>query len=102
MHNFIITRNLNAAGFQHERTPGWAEHIVLGIPSEADGDPLGEALEDPRFETEPVGPDDIPETQSSALGTSLRRQAMLTQCTRWGLVRPAYSRQRASDAQLPL
>jgi hypothetical protein len=101
LHNFIITRNLKDASFRHERAPNWQDSIILAQPSAVDGDAHGEALDDPRFETEPVLPDDIPDEQSSAFGTSVRRAALLTRSTTMDLQRPATSRRpRASDIKL--
>jgi hypothetical protein len=103
LHNFIITRNLNDATFRHEFPSNTKEHVVLAEPSAIDGDPLGEALIDPSFETEPVEDGDIPDLESSEIGISRRRQGLLTLCATLQLERPATSRRpRASDSQFAL
>ena len=103
LHNFIITRNIGDASFQHVRCPGWRDQVKFGDPSDINGDPLGEALADERFQTEPVLSHDMPAGETSELGTSIRRSALLAQCASMQLQRPAVTiRRRASDAQRAL
>ncbi len=97
MHNYLINRQER----QHVRSDGWDANVNLAVPSQTDGDALGEAIDDPRYATTTTLPSEQLPGHRSGSGVSVLREALLASVIAHDLERPMTSRRRhASDSVL--